>query len=134
MTSWLVGVLLADTAQHAPQSTDLLTLAVGGGGTLGVVMFVVGRVDKWVDALIDAKRRTNGRDEEHEAKSDSRAKIAETHEAVSRLAELQAQQASALAQISASQAQLALSLEHFRRESEKDHNHLAQLSVNGRGP
>ena len=62
-------------AQADAPSLDPLTLVGAGGGTFGLVMFVVSRIDKWIDASNERKKRGNGTDAEHEAKTHSRSML-----------------------------------------------------------
>lgn len=84
---WLAPILIAQAdAAPAAASVDPWALALGGGGSFGVVVLIVNRLDKFLDAWAQGRKRDNGNDKEHAAKETTRSQIKEQSESLAKVA------------------------------------------------
>lgn len=119
----LVQMLLSETAAAPTTPTGIdLTGFAGIGGTTAVSFWLLQRLDKLIDAIATNRKRGNGGDPEHEAKTTSRANI----ERLVKNDELEQQ---ILGNILEAQRELFNEMKSFRRENAKDHDRLEKLTT-----
>jgi uncharacterized membrane protein len=114
---WMVDVLIAQ-AQASQPAVDPWTLAAGGGGAFGLVMILVGRIDKFIDAW--SKKRNGGGDHDSVAKETTRAQVAAIHKGMQ-------DHGDTMMRIAQSLERQAETLRDTRRQNSDEHRDIADL-------